>query len=177
MNDVIAEIMQLYANYGCKGYGEGVSQTQHAIQCALLAQQDSADDELVTATLLHDIGHLLDAGNDELNNFHHDRTGADFLARYFRPAVSEPVRLHAEAKRYLCTAESDYHDALSAASKFSLTKQGGLMTEAEVAAFVGSPNFQSAVQLRRWDDKAKDPALKVDDMTMFKPLLMRVLDS
>lgn len=173
-NDVVvAEILQLYADYGSRAYGESVSQTEHAVQSALHAQQGGASDELVAATLLHDIGHFLDTVNHELAEFHHDRTGADYLARYFDPAVSEPVRLHAEAKRYLCTTEPDYHDGLSASSKFSLTKQGGLMTTEEVALFERQPYFQSALRLRRWDDRGKESSLKVGDISLFQPLLMR----
>ena len=172
---VIDQILDLYQRLGEATYGEQITQTEHAVQCARLAQQAGADAELLSAALLHDIGHLLDEVDGEHGNFKHDSLGAKFLARDFGPAVSEPVRLHAQAKRYLCTVESDYYQCLSPASKFSLEKQGGLMTIAEVEAFQQEPYFESAIALRRWDDQGKDEQLSADSVATFRDVLQTAL--
>ena len=174
---IINQIIDLYQHLGEATYGEHITQTEHAVQCAWLAQQAGADAELVSAALLHDIGHLLDAVDGEHGNFKHDSFGARFLARDFGPAVSEPVRLHAQAKRYLCTVEPDYYDCLSPASKFSLEKQGGLMTPAEVQAFQQEPYFESAVALRRWDDQGKDERLSSGEVGGFRDILSTALNT
>ena len=172
---VIDRIEKLYADYGQASYGEDITQTQHAVQCATLAQRAGAAPELITAALLHDIGHLLEEISKEHGNFRHDRVGADALAADFGPQVSEPVRLHAQAKRYLCTTETGYHDTLSEASKYSLQKQGGLMTAEEVQQFEQQPYFAAAIQLRRWDDHGKDPTIADQDITVFRSVVQQAL--
>jgi gamma-butyrobetaine dioxygenase len=94
------------------------------------------------------------------------------LAQYFCADVSEPIRLHAQAKRYLCTSESHYYDTLSEASKYSLEKQGGFMTTAEIGRFKAHPYFDAAVRLRRWDDCAKDSNLRLDNFSAFRPTML-----
>ena len=177
MSLIINEIIKLYSDHGDAGYGEDVTQTEHALQCATLAQRENAPAELVVAALLHDIGHLLEEAGQEHGHFRHDKTGADFLAGHFPATVSESVRLHAQAKRYLCTIENQYYDTLSAASKYSLEKQGGLMTVEEAQTFSTNPYFSDAVRLRRWDDHAKDPALRPDSFCGFRALMTSVLRS
>lgn len=172
---IINQIVDLYDRFGAATYGEHINQIEHAVQCARLAQQADADAELISAALLHDIGHLLDAVDGEHGNFKHDSFGAKFLARDFGPAVSEPVRLHAQAKRYLCRVEADYYDCLSPASKFSLEKQGGLMAPEEVRAFEQQPHFAAAVALRRWDDQGKDEQLSSGSVAAFAPALRAAL--
>jgi phosphonate degradation associated HDIG domain protein len=172
---VIQHISDLYTRLGSATYGEHITQTEHAVQCARLAQQSGADAELISAALLHDIGHLVHAADGEHGNFKHDHVGALFLARDFGPAVSEPVRLHAQAKRYLCTVDAGYYECLSPASVFSLEKQGGLMTADEVQAFEQQPYFESAVALRRWDDAGKDDQLSSGDVATFEATLRAAL--
>jgi phosphonate degradation associated HDIG domain protein len=172
---IVKQLIDLYARLGTATYGEHINQTEHAVQCARLAQQSGADAELITAALLHDIGHLLDAADGEHGNFKHDSVGASFLARDFSPAVSEPVRLHAQAKRYLCTVETGYYACLSPASVFSLEKQGGLMSADEVQAFEHEPYFESAVALRRWDDQGKDVQLSSGSVAAFEETLHAAL--
>jgi phosphonate degradation associated HDIG domain protein len=158
--DIIASIMNLFNDKGHSEYGgEAVTQLEHALQTATLARENSASDQLITAALLHDIGHLLhDLPNDAplkgIDDVHENKA-AVFLRKYFPEAVTEPVRLHVMAKRYLSSTEETYYSLLSEPSKQSLVLQGGLMSSAEVSAFEQNPFFSDAVMLRKWDDQAK----------------------
>lgn len=152
-------IRAAFVKRGHEGYGEGVSQWEHAIQCAAFAERDGAAPALVAAAYLHDIGHLLhqlpqdvaDSGIDT----QHESTGSAWLSQYFGPEVTEPVRMHVAAKRYLATVEPGYFDKLSDASKLSLRLQGGPMTGAQAQAFEAERFFADAVRLRRWDEEGK----------------------
>jgi [1-hydroxy-2-(trimethylamino)ethyl]phosphonate dioxygenase len=175
MSAMIEEIQALYARYGGESYGEGVTMLQHALQTAALAQAEGADDSLVVAALLHDVGHFLQPTDDSYGYHRHDRSGGDWLARRFGPAVSEPVRLHVAAKRYLCATEPDYFGKLSAASVHSLGKQGGPMSAAEAAAFAASPHAEAAVRLRRWDDGGKRDGLRVPDFPSYRQRIAALL--
>ena len=148
------------------GY-EAVSQTRHALQCAQNAIADGAEERLVSAAFLHDIGHLIDLnGRDKLENgtdAQHEEIGADWLEQWFPPSVTEPIRWHVAAKRYLCSTEPSYHASLSLVSQRSLVLQGGPMSTGECAAFEKTPFSADAVRLRRWDDHAKDPGKPLPD--------------
>ena len=161
MTEPIGLMREMFDGEGLRDYlGEDVSMAQHMLQAAGLARAAGAADHLVVAALVHDIGHFtgvisgreLMAGKEN----HHDDSGADWLAGWFGPEVTEPVRLHVAAKRYLCAVDPAYIDALSDASVYTLKLQGGPMNDAEVKAFEGSPYYSDAVALRRWDDMAKD---------------------
>lgn len=157
--DVMNEIRAAFARRGGEGYGEGVSQLEHAVQCAAFAQRDGASPTLVAAAYLHDIGHLLhdlpqdiaDSGVDT----QHEATGSAWLSQYFGPELTEPVRMHVAAKRYLAATEPGYFDLLSDASKLSLKLQGGPMSVEQVSAFEEEPFFADAIRLRRWDEEGK----------------------
>ena len=156
-------------------HDEEVSQTDHAIQCAALARRDGADEALIAAALLHDVGHLLDlAGGGAYTpgvDRRHEVTGADHLAAVFSPAVTEPIRGHVEAKRYLCAVEPEYAAGLSVGSQRSLAVQGGPMTADEAAAFVARPGAADAVRLRRWDDAGKVLGLQRPAFETYRTLL------
>jgi phosphonate degradation associated HDIG domain protein len=175
MNPVVAEIEALFARHGDETYGEGVTQLQHALQTAALAAAEGADDALVVAALLHDVGHFLQSTDDSFGYHKHDRSGGAWLAQRFGPAVSEPVRLHVAAKRCLCATEADYFGKLSAASVHSLSKQGGPMSAAEVAAFSASPHAAAAMRLRRWDDGGKLEGIVVPDLPDYRERIARLL--
>jgi phosphonate degradation associated HDIG domain protein len=178
--NVIDHILSLFAARGRGAYfGEAVTQTEHALQCAHLAEQSGADAALVAAALLHDLGHLLhglaeDVAEQGIDGRHEDG-GARWLDRYFGPAVVDPVRLHVAAKRYLCAVAPDYAAALSPASLRSLRLQGGPFTPDEVRRFEQEPWFRSAVAVRRWDDVAKVPGLAVPGLEHYRSLLEAVL--
>ncbi|MEY3576258.1 MAG: metal-dependent phosphohydrolase [Actinobacteria bacterium] len=159
-NEFLARLRELYERWGANRYDEQVSQLEHAVQCAHHARIDGADAALVVATLLHDIGHLLalensDGSVDVSVNDTHEATGAAYLARHFSPAVTAPIALHVEAKRYLCTVEDDYFASLSVGSVRSLAVQGGRMSPDEVERFQRHPAAERAVALRRWDERGK----------------------
>ena len=164
LHPVTQQILSLFEKHGSSMYGgEAVTQLEHALQCAELARQHNATDELITASLLHDIGHLLhdlpDDASDKGIDDMHELLGESYLTEHFKLAAVEPVKLHVQAKRYLCATESGYLETLSEPSKISLEFQGGVMSEMEVAAFEKNQFYQDAVVLRRWDDLAKDPNL------------------
>lgn len=175
MTEILQQIETIYAEMGHNQYGEGITQTEHGVQCAKLAKRDGQNSQLVVAALLHDIGHLVEEISAEHGNFKHDKVGADFLAPYFPAEVTEPIRLHAQAKRYLCTVEEGYLETLSEASLYSLKHQGGLMNEQEVEQFRAEPFYQQAVLLRRWDDEGKDIELAATPFTEFLPDLQSAM--
>jgi phosphonate degradation associated HDIG domain protein len=156
----IALIKTAFTGKGAQAsYGEAVTQQAHALQSAELAEAAGAPDSLIAAAFLHDIGHLLhglgeDIAEQGIDAVHQD-VGADWLARHFGPDVTEPVRLHVAAKRYLCGDNAGYRAGLSPASERSLRLQGGPMDGDERRAFEGNPHWRAAIDLRRWDDAAK----------------------
>jgi len=158
---------------------EFVSQLEHALQCATLAETATSSNKLITACLPHDLGHLLhNLGEDAVirgvDDFHEYRA-LHFLQQLFDDAVTEPIRLHVNAKRYLCTVDLDYWKSLSSASKRSLELQGGIFSSEEAEIFVAQPHAKEAVQLRRWDDRAKVPGLQTPDLAYFVPILTSCL--
>jgi hypothetical protein len=177
---IVSEILTLFKTNGGSMYGgEAVTQLEHALQAATFAKENNASDALITAALLHDIGHLLhdlpdDASDNGIDDVH-EALAAKYLESYFVPAVVEPVNLHVAAKRYLCAVDATYYDTLSAPSKTSLTFQGGIMNETEVANFEQNPFYQDAITLRKWDDIAKDPTMKTEDIEFFAPMIQNSL--
>ncbi len=159
-NSVIASIFELFESLGRKTYFlEGVSQSEHALQAAALAEAEGAAPALVVAALLHDIGHLLvqDAHGDNGHRkavLPHEEIGADWLEPLFGAAIAEPVRLHVEAKRYLCAVEPGYAKHLPEGSRRRLAMQGGALTRSEIRDFQEHPYHRAAVGLRRIDDRA-----------------------
>ena len=157
---------------GHRLYGlSAVNQRAHALQAALLAEQAGCDAALIAACLLHDIGHMVhdlgeDPAEDGIDDKHED-LGRDWLARWFGPEVTEPVRLHVAAKRYLCGAEPDYFSKLSRDSVRSLALQGGPMSPDEQAAYLANPHAVAATALRRFDEGAKVKGLETPNVAHF----------
>jgi predicted HD phosphohydrolase len=164
----VADLLTLKADglYGLSA----INQRQHALQAAWLAEKTGCPDSLVAASLLHDIGHLVHDLGDR-----HEERGYAFLTGWFGPEVTEPVRLHVAAKRYLCATETDYYAKLSKDSVLSLSLQGGPMSGAEVAAFDALPWSAAAVQLRRFDEQAKVRNLETPSVLYFLPYVERCL--
>ena len=177
--DIVERIVALFRESGDGAYfGEAVTETEHALQCAYWAERADSPPEVIAAALLHDVGHLLhDLGEDAAErgiDDRHEDGGAKWLADYFGPAVTDPVRLHVAAKRYLCAVDPSYQNGLSRASQLSLQLQGGPMSAAEVATFEREPHYRSAVAVRRWDDAAKVPGLAVPGLEHYRSLLASV---
>ena len=174
--NVTQQIFELFETRGHDAYfGEGVSQLEHALQAARFAQQSNASPALVVAALLHDVGHLIhglpeDIADHGVDGLHED-AGADWLAKYFGPEVTEPIRLHVDAKRYLCHADPTYRALLSPSSQQSLVLQGGTCTTEQARALESRPFFKDAVMLRRWDDAAKVPGLVVPMLKHYQNLI------
>jgi phosphonate degradation associated HDIG domain protein len=176
---IVERILELFASRGAAAYhGEAVSQEEHALQAAELAEREGAPDALVVAALLHDVGHLLDGQDEDLAvrgvDGHHEEAGCAWLSQHFGPEVTEPIRLHVAAKRYLCAIDPTYLEGLSPASRLSLKLQGGPMTGAEIAEFEANACFRDAIRLRHWDDTAKVPGLAVPGPSHYRGRLEAV---
>ncbi len=176
---IVAFIAEIFERRGADSYlGEDVTMSQHMLQCAQLAEQAGADDALIAAALLHDIGHYTSEFPAELAltlDNRHDRAGAAVLAPFFPERVVACVRHHVAAKRYLCAREPGYHARLSAASQQTLALQGGPMTADEADAFARLAAFDAIVQVRRWDEAAKDPAVQTPPFAHYAACLERIL--
>lgn len=170
------ELAERFASHGAEPYGESVSQAEHALQCATLAERAGCSDALVIAALLHDIGHLYETPDEiEARDLRHEEVGANLLRELLPESVWQPVRLHVAAKRYLCAVDAAYHAGLSPASRHSLALQGGPFDERGASAFLSAPYAQDAITLRRLDDLGKDPAMRTPELAHFFPLLERLL--
>lgn len=169
-------IFERFDRHGGRDYGiERVRQIEHALQCATLAEAEGAAPALITAALLHDVGHLIhDLGDSPASrgiDDRHELLGREWLSRWFGEAVTEPVRLHVNAKRYLTATEPGYFAGLSFASVRSLELQGGPFSAELAAGFIALPYAVGAVRLRRWDDGAKTPGKPTPDLAHFRPYL------
>ena len=173
------DILAIYATHGAAAYfDERVSMTEHGLQAAHFAQLEGASEALVLAALLHDLGHLLEAVPQDLADWttdvRHEESGARWLSRHFGAQVSEPVRLHVRAKRYLCATDAHYLQQLSPASVHTLRLQGGPMPAHELRQFEAERFAREAVRLRRWDDQGKVAGLKTPPLRAYVPLIERL---
>jgi phosphonate degradation associated HDIG domain protein len=176
---IIESIFALYQTRGQRMYGEAVTEWQHALQCAALAQAHDEPAPLVVACLLHDYGHLLhELGEDIANqgiNTAHEQLGANALSEYFPHPVVEPIRLHVKAKRFFCRQHPSYLESLSPASQQSLPLQGGVMTSHEAYEFMQTPFYADALRLRRYDDAAKARDAVVPPLEHYRMMLTDLL--
>lgn len=178
--DKVRLLFAYMKTYGQETYEEDVSQYEHSMQTAILAQREGASAEMITAALLHDIGHMLaddphEANNPTVQDDHHEAVAADYLSAFFPASITEPIRLHVPAKRYLCSADQNYFDSLSDASKKSFVLQGGKMSSGEMVTCEQHPYWQEALQLRKWDDQAKLIGLDLPDIDVFKAIVQQTL--
>jgi phosphonate degradation associated HDIG domain protein len=160
--------------------GENVSQLEHALQCAELAEENRLPNPTIVAALLHDIGHLLYEDKDPIHegkDGHHENLGANYLSKYFGEEVINPIRAHVDSKKYLAAVEDKYHDFLSEASQISLAAQGGPFSKEEAEEFIKKPFMKEAVEMRRFDDMAKIVNKKTPDLNHFKHYLDEAFQS
>lgn len=170
--NVVAHIAGLFEKRGSSEYGgEAVTQLEHALQAAMLAEQEGEDAATISAALLHDLGHVMhdlpeDAPDHGIDD-RHEELACRWLKQHFPPEVYEPVELHVAAKRYLCAVKPEYYDSLSEPSKQSLALQGGPFSAAEVSEFECHPYFRKAIVVRRFDDLAKVAGLTTPPIEHF----------
>lgn len=176
------EIIHLFQTRARSQYGfEAVTQLQHSLQCAQLAEQAGETDETIVAALLHDLGHLIAAekqgqpDDTQVRDDLHQNIALPFLRGVLPDATLEPIRLHVDAKRYLCGAEQSYWATLSPASKRSLELQGGAYSHDKLATFMAQPFAEEAVRLRRYDDLAKVPNKSTPDLAYYEKKMLTVL--
>jgi 2-amino-1-hydroxyethylphosphonate dioxygenase (glycine-forming) len=178
---VVREINELFEKKARSGYfGEAVSKLQHAEQAAALAQRAGADEETILAALLHDVGHLLEGGEEdaEVGVIDHDHLAAAWLReRGFGERLIALVEGHVDAKRYLVATHPDYDAKLSDASRRTLELQGGPMNASEVAVFGGDALLKEKLRLRSWDEQAKDPEARVAAFGTYAGMMRRYLES
>lgn len=182
IESVLDQVFEPYLKHGADDYiGEPVSQIEHMSQCAELARRQGHDDEVILAAFFHDLGHIC-AKYDETDNMggygriSHEKVGADFLRiRGFSEKIATLVEKHVETKRYLCARSSEYYKKLSPASKQTLIFQGGPMSAAEVAAFENDPLHSLYIELRIWDELAKQQNQTVPDLDIYRSMARKHL--
>ena len=181
----VDEILSLYEKFGNEDYiGEPVSQIEHMCQCAQLAEASGADEELILAAFFHDIGHLCEFAFPEKKLQHmdgvgivdHEKLGATYLlSKGFSEKIANLVQSHVQAKRYLTFKYPEYLEKLSKASVKTLAFQGGVMTKEEAEAFESDPLHELYIQLRRWDEEAKEVAKPLPPLDHYKAMMMAQL--
>ncbi|MFM0041053.1 HD domain-containing protein [Paraburkholderia sediminicola] len=181
-DNIVAFIGDIFARRGGEEYlGEGVTMAEHMLQAAHLAEQSGGSDTIIVAALLHDIGHFTSefgafSMNDTQDRYH-DAAGAVIVERFFPRVVTDCVRLHVAAKRYLCAVDPHYFAKLSPASVHSLRLQGGPMTDEEIARFSQNPNLEDVIKVRRVDDAGKIAGAHTPDFAHYAPLVQRIVDA
>ena len=179
--NIVAFIGGIFERCGHEEYlGEPVTMAQHMLQGATIAERNGQDDEIIVGTLLHDIGHFTSEfgtfSMEDTEDRFHEEAGAKVLAQFFPSVITDCVRYHVAAKRYLCATKPEYFDRLSEASVHSLNLQGGPMSDAEVAEFEENPNLRKIVQVRYLDDAGKRPDMNTPDFWHFAPMVQRIVD-
>ena len=181
---VTEEVMGFYEKHGGEEYaGEKVTQLEHMVQAAQLAEVQGFDEEVVLAAFLHDIGHICEAGHgdNEMDGFgikNHEEIGADYLlSKGFSKKLARLVESHVEAKRYLTFKYPEYYNQLSDASKKTLEYQGGPMEEDEANAFEQYPLFDLIIKMRKWDEEAKVEHKPMPSLAHFRMMMQRHLES
>ncbi|MCV2863292.1 HD domain-containing protein [Albidovulum sediminicola] len=180
-DNIVAFIGDIFDRRGDEEYlGEPVTMAQHMLQGATIAAENAMPEEIVVAALLHDIGHFTSEfgtfSMDDTEDRYHEEAGAELLEQFFPSVVTDCVRYHVAAKRYLCATKPDYFKRLSEASIHSLNLQGGPMSAEEVAAFERNPNLKQIVQVRYLDEAGKRPDMDTPDYWHFAPMVQRVVD-
>ncbi len=179
---IVAFLAGIFERRGAEEYlGEPVTIAEHMLQGAHAAEQRGEPEAIIVAALLHDIGHFTsDFGTfsmEDTEDRHHEDAGADILERFFPRIVTDCVRCHVDAKRYLCAISPDYVGRLSAASLHSLSLQGGPMSAEEITLFETNPNLDAIIKIRHLDDEGKVEGLETPPFAHFAPMIQRVVDA
>ena len=174
-NDEFADLLLDFINEeGKTAYDESVSQLQHALQTASLAHTEDGRRHIVIASLLHDIGHLFIEENDvkKIKDLNHEIIASNFLKDFFSKKITETIRLHVVAKRYLCSIDISYYERLAKSSKKSFVVQGGALEKKEIFELENNIYFKDAIQLRKWDDRAKVSLKEVEELDTYKEMIV-----
>ena len=180
--NIVDFLEDIFERRGGEEYlGEPVTMAEHMLQGATIAEKNGQSDEIIVAALLHDIGHFTSEfgtfSMDDTEDRFHEEAGAKVLEQFFPSIVTDCVRYHVAAKRYLCATKPSYFDRLSEASVHSLNLQGGPMDADEVAEFEKNPNLQQIVAVRYLDDAGKYPDMQTPEFAHFAPMVQRVVDA
>lgn len=179
---IVAFLADIFERRGGEEYlGEPVTMAEHMLQGAHLAEQQGESEDIIVATLLHDIGHFTSEFGTfsmaDTHDKHHEEAGAKVLEGFFPSIVTDCVRHHVAAKRYICATDPKYFGQLSIASIHSLKLQGGPMTAEEVAAFEKQPNVRQIVKVRYLDDAGKVAGMITPGFAHYAPMVQRVVDA
>ena len=180
--NIVAFLAGIFERRGGEEYlGEPVTMAEHMLQGAALAEQAGMDETIIVAALLHDIGHFTSEFGtftmQDTEDRHHEDAGAEVLERFLPAVVTDCVRHHVAAKRYLCATKPEYFGRLSEASVHSLNLQGGPMSKAEAAEFEKNPNLAEIVKVRYLDDAGKQADMKTPPFSHYAPMIQRLVDA
>ncbi|MCE8512546.1 HD domain-containing protein [Ruegeria pomeroyi] len=180
-DNIVAFLGDIFARRGGEEYlGEPVTMAQHMLQGATIAEQNGLPEEIIVGALLHDIGHFTSEFGtyhpDDTEDRHHEDAGEAVLAPFFPPVITDCVKYHVAAKRYLCATRPAYFARLSPASVHTLELQGGPMTAEEVAEFERNPNIEAIIQVRYLDEAGKRADMETPDFDHFAPMVQRMVD-
>jgi phosphonate degradation associated HDIG domain protein len=180
-DNIVEFIGGIFDRRGGEEYlGEDVTMAEHMLQGATIAEQNGQSDEIIVGALLHDIGHFTSEFGtyhpDDTEDRHHEDAGAEVLEQFFPSVITDCVRFHVAAKRYLCATKPSYFDRLSAASVHTLELQGGPMNADEVAEFEKNPNLKEIIAVRYLDEAGKRAGMETPDYWHFAPMVQRMVD-
>ncbi len=178
-DEIVEQILDAFAKCGHLDYGENISMKEHMLQTAFLADENDEDNNVVVAALLHDFGHLIcnmpNNTFDEGSDNYHEELGANALQDWFEDDIVDAVRLHVDAKRYLCAANPKYKDKLSKASITTMAIQGGPMNQREMLAFRRKKGHRIAIRIRTYDDLGKMPEMQRPGLEHYIPKIRECL--
>lgn len=181
-DNIVAFLGDIFTRRGGEEYlGEPVTMAEHMLQGAHFAEKAGEPEVIIVSALLHDIGHFTSEfgtfSMDDVNDKFHEDAGAEVLEPFFPTLVTDCVRYHVAAKRYLCTAKPSYYDRLSEASIHSLNLQGGPMNADEVTEFEKNPNLKEIVKVRYYDEAGKRADLEIQPFSHYAPMVQRIVDA
>lgn len=179
--NIVDFLEEIFERRGGEEYlGEPVTMAEHMLQGATIAEQNGQPEVIIVSVLLHDVGHFTSEfgmfSMDDTDDKYHEEAGAEVLQKYFPLLVTDCVRYHVDAKRYLCATRPSYFERLSDASKHSLNLQGGPMNDEEIRKFEKNPNLKEIIAVRFLDEAGKNKNMKTPTFRHFVPMIQRIVD-
>ena len=172
--DITEKIISNFKNNKSLYIGEKVTIAEHMIQSAMMAEKSKSKNNLICSCLLHDYGHFILEDPEELvkksKDGKHEDIGYEYLKKFFKKEVVDPIKYHVLAKRYL-VKEKKYYNSLSDASKISLKLQGGMLNKKQCKEFEKKDYFKNSIKLRKFDEVAKKSDIKMKSIIEYKDLL------